>query len=114
MSQQGLTLNMADVHGQLLIVEDIVDTGRTVESLRSLIAQAAGQLGAKALGGPVKVATLLHKRLKSGAGRVEPDFAGFSIPDRFVVGYGLDFNEFFRDMPCIGVLNAEGQRKFAL
>lgn len=79
----------------ILIVEDIVDTGLTlkylVENLRSRGPQS------------VKICTLLDKPGRRKV-QVAPDYNGFSIPDEFVVGYGLDYNERFRHLPYIGVL----------
>ncbi len=82
----------------ILIVEDIIDTGLTLkyllENLRSR----------KPLS--VKVCTLLDKPSRRLV-EVQPDYNGFSIPDEFVIGYGLDYNERFRHLPYIGVLTPE-------
>ena len=84
----------SSIEGQhVLVVEDIVDTGLTLEFLlRSLDVRAPASL---------KVATLLDKpsrRVK----QVEADFVGFTIPNIFVVGYGLDVDERYRNLPFIG------------
>jgi len=78
-----------------VIVEDIVDTGATVKTITSLLLHR----GARS----VKVVTLLDK--PSGR-KVEliPDYIGITIPKRFVVGFGLDYNEFYRNLPYVGVL----------
>ena len=86
----GLT---ADITGRdLVIVEDIVDTGRTLEAFLAEIRTKNPK--------SVKVATLL---LKPDALTVpfKPDFCGFVIPNKFVVGYGLDYNELGRNVPEI-------------
>jgi hypoxanthine phosphoribosyltransferase len=82
----------------VLIVEDIVDTGLTLNYLRkNLLSRQPRSLG---------VVTLLDKPARR---RVEftPDYCGFEIPDYFVVGYGLDFNEDYRHLAGIYVLNPE-------
>ena len=80
----------------ILIVEDIVDTGLTLkyicENLRSR--------------GPasLRICALLNKQ-KTRKAEVELDYVGFQIPDEFVVGYGLDYEEIYRNLPYIAVLN---------
>ncbi|KAM4798510.1 hypoxanthine-guanine phosphoribosyltransferase isoform 2-T2 [Urocitellus parryii] len=73
----------------VLIVEDIIDTGKTMQTLLSLVKQYNPKM--------VKVASLLVKRTSRSVG-YRPDFVGFEIPDKFVVGYALDYNEYFRDL----------------
>lgn len=87
---------LPDIAGRhILLLDDILDTGKT---LTRVVAHLIDKGAAS-----VKVAVLLRK-----VGRqevpFEPDFVGFSIPDRFVVGYGLDFNDEYRHLPYIGVL----------
>jgi hypoxanthine phosphoribosyltransferase/bifunctional protein TilS/HprT len=82
----------------VIIVEDIVDTGNTIVTIIDLFMHR----GAKS----VKVATLLDKP----AGRTktfEPEYVGKVIPKAFVVGYGLDFDEFYRNLPYVGILKPE-------
>ncbi len=82
----------------ILIMEDIVDTGRTLKFLIENLTKR----GAKS----VKVCTLLDKP----EGRVvdtHSDFTGFQVPNEFVVGYGLDYEEKYRNLPYIGVLKPE-------
>ncbi|OON17459.1 putative hypoxanthine phosphoribosyltransferase, partial [Opisthorchis viverrini] len=74
----------------ILIVEDLIDTGR---SMRALLAQLDDLSPLR-----VKISSLLVKRIPSGI-QVKPDFVGFEIPNEFVVGYALDYNEHFRDLP---------------
>ena len=82
----------------LLIVEDIVDTGLTLKYLKENLTRRGPE--------SVKVVTLLDKPARRKV-EVVPDYNGFTIPDEFVVGYGLDFNEKYRNLPYIGVLKAE-------
>jgi hypoxanthine phosphoribosyltransferase len=86
-----------DILGQdVLIVEDIVDTGLTLSYLkRALLERSPAS---------IKIVTLLDKPARR---RVEltPDYCCFSIPDAFVVGYGLDYDEKYRNLPDIGVLH---------
>ncbi|KAL8613086.1 hypoxanthine phosphoribosyltransferase 1 [Nucella lapillus] len=89
----------------VLVVEDIIDTGRTMQQLLQLL-QAVHPKS-------IKVASLLVKRTERGTG-YRPDYIGFEIPDRFVVGYALDYNEYFRDLNHIGVINEVGKKKYAL
>jgi hypoxanthine phosphoribosyltransferase len=88
-----------DVRGRdVLLVDDILDTGRT---LSKVLAKLRALKPRK-----IKVCVLLDK----AARRVEPvqaDYAGFEIPDYFVVGYGMDFGERYRNLPFIGVLKEE-------
>lgn len=82
----------------IIFIEDIIDTGRTLKELKELFAlrQAAS----------IKIATLLDKP----EGRVVdilPDYTCFTIPNEFVVGFGLDYNENYRNLPYVGVLKEE-------
>lgn len=82
----------------VLIVEDIVDSGRTLDYVtRNLETRGPASL---------RVCTLLNKPSRRVID-VELDFVGFEIPDEFVVGYGLDFDEEYRNLPFIGVLKEE-------
>jgi hypoxanthine phosphoribosyltransferase len=87
------------VEGQhILVVEDIVDSGLTLEYLlRSLSARGPAS---------IKVCGLLVKE-REREHTVPIDYVGFTIPDKFVVGYGLDFAEKYRNLPYIGVLKPE-------
>lgn len=60
----------------------------------------------------VRVASLLVKRTPHSCG-YKPDYAGFEIPNHFVVGYALDYNEYFRDLQHICVINEAGKAKYA-
>ena len=79
----------------VIILEDILDTGRTLSfTLNLLKLQNPASM---------KLVVLLDKPSRREA-PVEADLVGFTIPDAFVVGYGLDYNQKYRNLPCIGVL----------
>lgn len=82
----------------VLIVEDIVDTGRTLTYVKDLIKNK----GAK----DVKIVSLLDKP-EGRVVEIEADYAGFVVPNKFVVGFGLDYNQKYRNLPYIGVLKPE-------
>ena len=82
-------------HEDVLLVEDIVDTGLTIAHLMDLFRTRAPA--------SVKVCALLHKPARAKV-QVNIDYLGFTIEDRFVVGYGLDFAERYRNLPHIGVV----------
>lgn len=87
---------LPDVRGRhVLLLDDILDTGQT---LHHLIGHVRG-LGPASL----KVAVLLRKEGRQRLA-VEPDYRGFDIPDAFVVGYGLDYNDEYRHLPYVAVL----------
>ena len=91
----------ADIKGRhVVILEDIYDTGNSLTFVRDyLLAKEPASL---------KICTLLDKpeRRKPGV-TLKPEYVGFTIPNEFVVGYGLDFNEQYRNLPYIGVLKPE-------
>jgi hypoxanthine phosphoribosyltransferase len=79
----------------ILIVEDIVDTGRTLKFLKqNLLTREAKS---------VKICALLNKIGRRKA-KVKIDYKGFDVPNKFIVGYGLDYNEKYRNLPHIAVL----------
>lgn len=82
----------------VLIVEDIIDTGLTLNYLT----QYLGGKQPASLG----ICTLLDKPARRLV-EIELDYRGFEIPDRFVIGYGLDYDEIYRNLPYIGVLRPE-------
>ncbi|MDE0322499.1 MAG: hypoxanthine phosphoribosyltransferase [Candidatus Poribacteria bacterium] len=84
-------------HRHILIVEDIIDTGRTLEFLHEHLKP----LNPKT----VKVCTLLDKPIQRQVS-VAVDYIGFEIPDAFVVGYGLDYAQQYRNLPYIAVLES--------
>lgn len=90
----------------VLVVEDIIDSGRTAKFLHDFFKNQASVKSFKLL-------CLLDKpsrRLKEYAD-LKPDYSCFEIPDRFVVGYGLDFEQRFRELPYIGVINSSANMK---
>ncbi len=91
----------ADIRGRhVLILEDIYDTGNSLNYVHQhLMAKEPASL---------KICTLLDKpsRRKPGI-TLQADYVGFEIPNAFVVGYGLDFNEHYRNLPYVGVLKPE-------
>ncbi|MDP9001457.1 MAG: hypoxanthine phosphoribosyltransferase [Myxococcota bacterium] len=82
-------------HEDVLLVEDIVDTGLTVAHLMDLLRTRAPS--------SIEVCALLHKPARSRV-HVTIDYVGFTIEDRFVVGYGLDRAELHRNLPYIGII----------
>jgi len=92
-----------DVAGyDVLIAEDILDSGVTLSKVKELI------LSRKPAS--LKIATLLDKPSRRKV-PLQTDYTGFVIPDEFVVGYGLDFDEDYRNLPYIGVLKPEAYEK---
>ena len=88
-----------DVKGRhVLILDDILDSGHTLAAIREKL-QAAGPRS-------IKVCVLLSKK-KVRARAVDADYVGFEIADEFVVGYGLDYDERYRNLPYIGVLRRD-------
>ncbi len=87
---------MIDVAGRdVMLVDDIFDTGRTLDRLTGMM----GEFGASS----VKTAVLLHKQRDHDV-EMRPDFVAFQIPDEFVVGYGLDYLDMYRNLPYLAVL----------
>lgn len=82
----------------VIIVEDIVDTGYTL----SYLVHNLKSRGAKS----IKIATLLDKKERRVVD-VDIDYLGFEIPDEFVVGYGIDYAQKYRNLPCIGIVKRE-------
>ncbi|XP_014036473.1 phosphoribosyltransferase domain-containing protein 1 isoform X2 [Salmo salar] len=89
----------------VLIVEAIVDTGKTMKALLKHVEAFEPKM--------VKVAGLLVKRVSNVVGSL-PDYVGFEIPNRFVVGYALDYNEYFRDLNHICVISEIGKVKYKI
>ena len=90
-----------DIYGRhVVILEDIFDTGNSLEFICNHLRNKQPA--------SLKICTLLDKpeRRKPGV-KVQCDWTGFTIPDAFVVGYGLDFNEKYRNLPYVGILKPE-------
>lgn len=95
----------ADLKGRhVVILEDIFDTGNSLEfTYNHLLAKEPASL---------RICTFLDKPERRRAGvSVRADYTGFTIPNEFVVGYGMDFNEKYRNLPYIGVLKPEAYEK---
>ncbi len=93
-----LTLDVTNRH--VLLIDDILDTGKTLAMVTKTIA--------KMKPASLKTCVLLDKKGRREV-PFDSEFVGFQIPDKFVVGYGLDFAERYRNLPCIGVLKPELQ-----
>ena len=95
----------ADIKGRhVVILEDIYDTGHSLDfTYKYLLAKEPASL---------KICTLLDKpeRRKPGI-TLQPEYVGFTVPNEFVVGYGLDYNEHYRNLPYVGVLKPEVYQK---
>ena len=96
--KRDVTVDIKDRH--VLILEDIFDTGNSLDyTYRHLMFKQPASL---------KICTLLDKPERRKAGiTVKADYTGFVIPNEFVVGYGLDFNEHYRNLPFVGILRPE-------
>lgn len=79
----------------VVIIEDIIDTGRTLYYLKNYFKEKKPKV--------LKICTLLDKKERREFD-IEPDYTGFNIPDKFVVGFGLDYDEKYRNLPFIGYL----------
>ncbi|MCM0600489.1 hypoxanthine phosphoribosyltransferase [Periweissella ghanensis] len=88
-----------DVKGRdIIILEDIVDTGRTLKYMIELLEQRGAA--------SIKVASLLDKK-EGRVVEIDVDYIGFDVPNEFVVGYGLDYKDLYRNLPYVGVLKPE-------
>lgn len=88
-----------DVRGRdVLLVDDILDTGRTLKK----VVQKLRRLKPNS----IRICVLLEKKARRKE-QIEADYVGFEIPDAFVVGYGLDYAERYRNLPFVGVLKPE-------
>jgi hypoxanthine phosphoribosyltransferase len=93
-----LTLDIMRRH--VLLIDDILDTGKTLKLVKELVS--------KLKPASLRTCVLLDKKGRREVD-IDADFVGFEIPDKFVVGYGLDFAERYRNLPIIGVLRPERQ-----
>ncbi|MBQ7890013.1 MAG: hypoxanthine phosphoribosyltransferase [Erysipelotrichaceae bacterium] len=82
----------------VLLVEDIVDTGRTLKTVKKLMKDKGAS--------DVKIVSLLDKPDRRVVD-IQAEYVGFIIPNEFVIGYGLDFNQKYRNLPYVGVLKEE-------
>ncbi|MEP6955376.1 MAG: hypoxanthine phosphoribosyltransferase [Chthoniobacterales bacterium] len=92
-------VQLPDVAGRhILILDDILDSGLTLNAIRSRLAEAKPR--------SIKICVLLQKKIERAA-PVDADYVGFEIGNEFVVGYGLDYMERYRNLPCVGVLRKD-------
>ena len=90
-----------DLEGRhVILVEDIVDTGTTLAHVLPILQEKGSPKS-------LQVCTLLEKRLEKPP-RINATYKGFSIPNHFIVGYGLDYNELYRDVRDIWVISQAG------
>ena len=82
----------------ILIVEDILDSGLTLSYIKELLESRGPR--------SIRIATLLDKPSRRKVD-LQADYIGFSVPDEFVIGYGLDYDEKYRNLPYVGVLKPE-------
>lgn len=88
-----------DVKGKhILLVEDILDTGKTLTTVRAMFKERGAA--------SVEIVTMLDKK-EGRTFPIEAKYVGFEIPNAFIVGYGLDFNEKYRNLPYVGILKEE-------
>jgi hypoxanthine phosphoribosyltransferase len=81
---------------RLLIVEDIIDTGMTLDFLRNYLLEKKPK--------EVKICTLLDKKVRREKD-IKIDYVGFEVPDKFVIGYGIDYEQKYRDLSYIGIID---------
>ena len=95
-----LQTGVPDLRGRhVILLDDILDSGRTLEAVRArLLAESCPE--------SLRICVLLQKRCERACA-IEPDYVGFEIGDEFVVGYGLDYQGKYRNLPFIGVLRPE-------
>jgi hypoxanthine phosphoribosyltransferase len=99
-------LHLPDVHERhVLLLDDILDSGHTLHAIRDKLLEKTNPLS-------VKVCVLLRKDVPRQR-ELEADYVGFDIANEFVVGYGLDYMERFRNLPYIGVISEEAIVKYA-
>lgn len=96
--RKDVSADLKDRH--VVILEDIFDTGNSLDfTYKHLLSKEPASL---------KICTLLDKpERRNPTVTVKPDYTGFVIPNEFVVGYGLDFNEYYRNLPFVGILKPE-------
>jgi hypoxanthine phosphoribosyltransferase len=97
---------LPDVHGRhVLILDDILDSGHTLHAIRDRLQNETNPLS-------IKICVLLRKDVPRQR-ELEADYVGFDIANEFVVGYGLDYMERFRNLPYIGVISEGAIVKYA-
>jgi len=94
--------NMEDLKGRdVILVEDIIDTGTTLSEVIPILREQCPSIKS------IEICSLLSKRLPNPA-KIEAKYVGFSIPNHFIIGYGLDYNELYRDLKDIWVISKAG------
>ena len=83
----------------VLVVEDIIDSGRTLSHLMKILNERKTS--------SICLCTLLDKPERREVDDVNVDYTGFQVPDEFVVGYGLDYDQLYRNLPYVGVVETE-------
>lgn len=97
---------IADVRGRhVLILDDILDSGLTLQAIKERMVAESGAAS-------LRSCVLLRKNVTRDC-EIQADYVGFDIPNEFVVGYGLDYNEQYRNLPYIGVLKEEAIQRYA-
>lgn len=95
-------LKMDELEGKdVILVEDIIDTGTTLFHLIPLLKEQVKSIKS------IETVALLSKRLDESA-KYEARYVGFSVPNHFIIGYGLDYNELYRDLKDIWVISKKG------
>ena len=84
---------------EVIIVEDIIDSGRTLSHLMKILNERKPS--------SICLCTLLDKPERREVDDVNVDYTGFQVPDEFVVGYGLDYDQMYRNLPYVGVVETE-------
>lgn len=99
-------LDLPSVEGRhVILLDDILDSGNTLHAIREKLRQETRPAS-------IRICVLLEKQVERQR-PIEADYVGFRIPDEFVVGYGLDYEEHFRNLPYIGVISDDAIRKYA-
>uniref|UniRef100_A0A6G1SAX9 Hypoxanthine phosphoribosyltransferase n=1 Tax=Aceria tosichella TaxID=561515 RepID=A0A6G1SAX9_9ACAR len=88
----------------VLVCEDIIDSGLTMTKLLAALSKEKPKL--------IRVASLFFKRTPKNTSNYYPDYVGFSIPDSFIVGCNLDYNNYFRDLQHVCVISNEGKQRY--
>mmetsp|Transcript_20845 Transcript_20845/g.31069 ORF Transcript_20845/g.31069 Transcript_20845/m.31069 type:complete len:143 (-) Transcript_20845:192-620(-) len=102
--QKDMSNNLKEIleGNHVIVVEDIVDTGTTLSKLLPQIERDYHPLS-------VEVCSMLLKRTPAALPcRIEPKFVGFSVPNVFTIGFGLDFNQYYRDLLDIWIISEKG------
>lgn len=97
--------NLSSLRGKnVLIVEDIIDSGLTMQTLLKALEKETPK--------SVRVASLFFKRTSKNKDNYKPEYVGFSIPDSFIVGCNLDYNNYFRDLQHVCVISNHGKERY--